>query len=140
MQEQDPVIHVLLGAGARYEGKLFFEGRARIDGEFVGEVYSEGLLIVGDEATVKGTIAVRALIVRGGTIEADIQATELVELHAPAQVRGEIRTQSLFMEKGVHFDGSCVMGEIHDLHDSPLPSRSAEDTSPDGYKDQPSRS
>jgi len=139
MQEQDAVIHVLLGAGTRYEGKLFFEGRARIDGEFSGEVYSEGLLVVGDEATVKGAIAVRTLIVRGGKVEGDIQATELVELHAPAQVRGDIRTQSLLMEKGVIFDGSCVMGEVHSLDDLPIATRSAEDTSPDGYKDQPSR-
>jgi len=140
MQDQDSVIHVLLGAGARYEGKLFFEGRARIDGEFAGEIHSDGLLIVGDEATVKGVISVQALIVRGGKVEGDVQATELVELHAPAHVRGDIRTPLLFMEKGVHFDGSCVMGEVYELDDSPLPARSAEDTSPDGYKDQPSRS
>jgi len=140
MHDHDPVIHVLLGVGARYEGKLFFEGRARIDGAFVGEVYSEGLLIIGEEATVEGSIAVRTLIVRGGKIEGDIQATELVELHAPAQVRGDIRTESLLMEKGVLFDGSCVMGEVHSLDDVPPAPRSAEDTSPDGYKDQPSRS
>ncbi|MGB8330054.1 MAG: polymer-forming cytoskeletal protein, partial [Polyangiales bacterium] len=115
MLDHDSVIHVLLGAGTRYEGKLFFDGRARIDGEFVGDVHSEGLLIVGDEATVKGRIAVRTLIVRGGTIEGDIQATELVELHAPAQVRGDIRTPSLLIGKGVLFDGSCLMGEVYSL-------------------------
>jgi cytoskeletal protein CcmA (bactofilin family) len=139
MQDQDAIIHALLGAGTQYEGKLFFEGRARIDGNFEGEVFSEGLLIVGEEATVKGTIRVHTLIVRGGKIEGDIHATDLVELHAPAQVRGDIRTQALFMDKGVLFDGCCVMGEVHELGEVPSP-RSAEDTSPDGYKDQPSRS
>ena len=139
MQEHDPVIHALLGAGTRYEGKLFFEGRARIDGDFEGEVLSEGLLIIGEQATIKGAIRVRTLIVRGGTVDGDIHATELVELHAPARVRGDIRTQALFMDKGVRFDGSCVMGEIVDLEDKPPSPRSAEDTSPDGYKDQPSR-
>ena len=138
MQDQDAVIHALLGAGTRYEGKLFFEGRARIDGDFEGEVFSEGLLVIGEEATVKGAIRVHTLIVRGGKIDGDIHATELVELHAPAQVRGDIRTQALFMDKGVLFDGSCVMGEVRELGEAPL-SRSAEDTSPDGYKDQPNR-
>ena len=139
MQDNEPVIHTLLGAGTRYEGKLFFEGRARIDGAFEGEVLSEGVLIIGEEATIKGAIRVHTLIVFGGTVEGDIHATELVELHAPARVRGDIRTQALFLDKGVHFDGSCVMGEVHDLHDRPAAPRSAEDTSPDGYKDQPSR-
>ena len=139
MQDQDPIIHALLGAGTRYEGKLFFEGRARIDGAFEGEVLSKGVLIVGEEATIKGAIRVHTLIVRGGRIEGDIHASELVELHAPAQVHGDIRTQALFMDRGVHFDGSCVMGEVHDLDDRPRSPRSAEDTSPDGYKDQPNR-
>ena len=107
-QDQDAVIHALLGAGTRYEGKLFFEGRARIDGEFEGEVFSDGLLVVGEEARIKGAIRVHTLIVRGGKIEGDIHATELVELHAPAQVRGDIRTQALFMDKGVLFDLSLI--------------------------------
>ncbi len=139
MQDQDAVIHALLGAGTRYEGKLFFEGRARIDGEFDGEVFSDGLLVVGEEALIKGAIRVHTLIVRGGRIDGDIHATELVELHAPAQVRGDIRTQALFMDKGVVFDGACVMGEVLELVDRPVSARSADDTSPDGYRDQPSR-
>lgn len=139
MERQDAVIHSLLGAGTRYEGKLFFDGRVRIDGDFEGEVQSDGLLVVGPEATIKGVIRVHTLIVRGGRVEADIYATELVELHAPAQVRGDIRTQALYMDKGVVFDGACVMGEVLELGERPPPPRSAEDTSPDGYKDQPSR-
>ena len=139
MQDQDPVIHALLGAGTRYEGKLFFEGRARIDGCFEGEVLSEGVLLIGDAATIKGAIRVHTLIVLGGRVDGDIHATELVELHAPARVRGDIRTQVLFLDKGVHFDGSCVMGEVRDLDDRSLSAQSAEDTSPDGYKDQPNR-
>lgn len=140
MQDDDAVIHALLGAGTRYEGKLFFEGRARIDGDFEGEVQSDGLLVVGDEAVVRGEIRVRALIVRGGRVEGDIHATELVELHAPAVVRGDIRTQSLFLDEGVVFDGSCVMGDIHALDGTSSSSRAADDTSPDGYKDQPIKS
>ncbi len=139
MSPHEPVIHALLGVGTRYEGKLFFEGRARIDGDFEGEVFSDGILIIGEEATVKGAIRVHTLIVRGGKVDGDIHATELVELHAPAQVRGDIRTQALFMDRGVVFDGACVMGEIHDLDEETAPTRSAEDTSPDGYKDQPNR-
>jgi len=140
MESNDAVIHSLLGAGTRYEGKLFFEGRVRIDGHFEGEVQSDGILILGPEATIKGVIRVHTLIVQGAMIEADIHATELVELHAPAHVRGDIRTRALYMDKGVLFDGSCVMGQVVELDALPAPSRAADDTSPDGYKDQPTRS
>ena len=140
MQHDDTVIHALLGAGTRYEGKLFFDGRVRIDGEFEGEVQSDGVLIVGEEATIRGAIRVHTLIVRGGRVEGDIYATELVELHAPAQVLGDIRTKALFMDKGVLFDGACVMGEVLAMEALDASPRTAEDTSPDGYRDQPSRS
>ena len=139
MERHDTVIHSLLGAGTRYEGKLFFDGRVRIDGEFEGEVHSDGTLIVGEQATIAGEIHVHTLIVRGGSIRGDIFATELVELHAPARVRGDIRTLALYMDKGVVFDGACVMGEVLGLDDRPAARRSAEDTSPDGYRDQPTR-
>ncbi len=136
MHEDDAVIHALLGVGTRYQGKLFFEGRARIDGDFEGEVHSDGMLIVGEEAHVVGELRVGTLIVRGGRVDGNIHATELVELHAPAEVRGDVRTQTLFLDKGVVFDGSCIMGEIQELP-APPSGRAADDTSPDGYKDQP---
>jgi cytoskeletal protein CcmA (bactofilin family) len=137
MEQTEAIICALLGTGTRYEGKLFFEGRARIDGDFEGEVYSDGLLIVGEEAKVRGSIRVHTLIVRGGTLEGDIHATELVELHAPAEVRGNIETPVLFIDQGVVFDGHCIMGKVLDLDNRSTPARSAEDTHPDGYKDQP---
>lgn len=140
MPREEAVIHALLGAGTRYEGKLFFEGRVRIDGDFEGEVHSDGLLVVGDQATIRGIVRVGTLIVQGGTVEADIHAVELVELHAPARIRGDIRAQVLYVDKGVVFDGSCVMGQVVELEDGMATARSAEDTSPDGYKDRPSRS
>lgn len=122
MQHEDTVIDALLGAGTRYEGKLFFDGRVRIDGDFEGEVLSEGLLVVGEGATIRGTVRVGTLIVHGGTVQAEIYASELVELHAPARVQGDIHTPALFLDKGVVFNGSCVMGEVHPL-----------------YRDQPTR-
>jgi cytoskeletal protein CcmA (bactofilin family) len=139
MKSDDAILHSLLGAGTRYEGKLFFDGRARIDGEFHGEVQSDGLLIVGPEARVEGTLRVHSLIVQGGLIAGDIHATELVELHAPARIQGDIRTRALFMDKGVVFDGTCVMGQVVALDENPRNARAAEDTAPDGYKDQPTR-
>src|SRR4029079_9584161 len=40
----------LLGRGTRFEGKLYFEGRVRIDGVFKGEIKSDDTLIIGDGA------------------------------------------------------------------------------------------
>ena len=37
----------LLGRGTRYEGKVYFEGRARIEGSFSGEIRGEDVLVIG---------------------------------------------------------------------------------------------
>ncbi|MBO6935015.1 MAG: polymer-forming cytoskeletal protein [Deltaproteobacteria bacterium] len=104
-------IHALLGRGTAYTGKLTFEGRVRIDGTFDGEIFSAGTLIIGDSADVKGSIDVGTLIVLGGHIQGQVHARELVELHAPGRVTGDIVTPQLFIDRGVVFEGQCTMGD-----------------------------
>ncbi len=102
-------ISALLGRGTEYKGKLTFEGRVRVDGRFEGEVFSEGILIVGEGASIDATIDVGTLIVLGGVVRGAIRARELVELHAPCSVLGDIETERIFIGEGVHFEGRCQM-------------------------------
>lgn len=102
-------IAALLGRGTEYRGKLTFEGRVRVDGRFEGEVYSEGILIVGEGAEIDATIDVGTLIVLGGVVRGTIHARELVELHTHARVHADIETARIFVGEGAHFDGRCQM-------------------------------
>ncbi|HET6581847.1 MAG TPA: polymer-forming cytoskeletal protein, partial [Nannocystaceae bacterium] len=43
-----PEITTILGKGSAFDGKLTFEGAVRIDGEFSGEIRTQGTLIVGE--------------------------------------------------------------------------------------------
>ena len=104
-------LHALLGRGTAYTGKLTFEGRVRIDGTFEGEIFSAGTLILGDSAQVKGAIDVGTLIMLGGHLQGQVHARELVELHAPGRVIGDIVTPQLFIDRGVVFQGQCTMGD-----------------------------
>ena len=103
-------LNALLGRGTRFEGKLTFEGRVRIDGHFVGEVFSDGVLVVGEEAELTVTaLDVGTLIVRGGSITGDITARAAVEVYAPATVRGNISAPEVFIDKGARFEGGVKM-------------------------------
>jgi cytoskeletal protein CcmA (bactofilin family) len=103
-------LNALLGRGTRFEGKLTFEGRVRIDGHFAGEVFSEGVLVVGEEAELTvSALDVGTLIVRGGTIRGDITARAVVEVYAPSTVLGNISAPEVFIDKGVHFEGGVKM-------------------------------
>ena len=113
-------ITALLGRGTRYEGKLFFEGRVRIDGQFKGEIKSDDTLIIGDGAEVHAEIDVATVIVRGGVVHGNIRASNAIEIHAPGKLIGNISSPSLFIERGVEFQGSCRM-DAEPVIDAPPP-------------------
>lgn len=102
-------ITALLGRGTRFEGKLYFEGRVRIDGIFKGEIKSDDTLIIGDGAEVHAEIDVATVIVRGGSVHGNVRATQAIEIHAPGKLIGNISSPSLYIERGVEFQGSCRM-------------------------------
>jgi cytoskeletal protein CcmA (bactofilin family) len=104
-------ITTLLGRGSEFEGKLTFEGTVRIDGKLSGEIFSEDVLVVGEGAMVNAEIDVGVIIVEGN-VTGNIRAKRAVELHAPARVKGNIETPSLYVDKGVMFEGFSKMENI----------------------------
>ncbi len=105
-------INALLGRGTHFEGKLFFEGRVRVDGSFNGEIRGEDVLVIGEGARVVGRIFVATCIVTGGEVEADIRARDAIELYAPSKVMGALHSPAIFIDRGVQFDGSCKMAPL----------------------------
>jgi len=105
-------INALLGRGTRFEGKLFFEGRVRLDGDFQGEIRGDDVLVIGDGARVSGDILVGACIVTGGEVDANIRARTAIELYAPSKVTGALHAPAIFIDRGVQFDGSCKMAPL----------------------------
>ena len=112
-------ITALLGKGTRFEGKLHFEGRVRIDGVFKGEIKSDDTLIIGEGAEVHAEIDVATVIVKGGIVHGNIRAKTSLELHAPGKLVGNIQSPSLFIDRGVEFQGSCRMDAIDDKPSKP---------------------
>jgi cytoskeletal protein CcmA (bactofilin family) len=101
-------VTTLLGRGSEFEGKLSFEGTVRVDGKLAGEIFTDDVLIIGEGAEVNAEINVGAIVIEG-TVTGNIHAKRSVEIRTPGRVRGNISTPSLFIEKGVVFDGNCQM-------------------------------
>lgn len=123
-------INALLGRGTHFEGKLFFEGRVRIDGSFAGEIRGDDVLVIGEGAIVKGEVQVATCIVTGGEVEANIRARDAIELYAPSKVTGALHSPAIFIDRGVQFDGSCKMAPLDDEPEEAPPGEGPEPGSP----------
>jgi len=106
-------INAFLGAGTNYQGKLNFQGAVRIDGNFQGEVVSDGTLVVGQEALVEGQVRVGQLVL-SGKIRGEVEARNKVVLHKTANLEGNIRTPVLVVEEGAVLEGQLTMGSLED--------------------------
>lgn len=107
-------IATLLGGSSRFEGKLAFDSPLRIDGIFRGLIQSDSVLVIGEGAEVEGQIAVATVIVRGGTLRGRVVAREAIEVYAPAKIIGDLHSPSVFLDKGVGFQGNCRMDAVDD--------------------------
>lgn len=101
-------IIAFLGKETLFRGYLQFEGTVRIDGILEGEISSTNTLIIGDGASISGTISVGKVIC-GGTVTGKITASESIQFVKPSNIKGEIRTPTLIIEEGVIFNGTCAM-------------------------------
>jgi cytoskeletal protein CcmA (bactofilin family) len=101
-------LNALLGKGSEFDGKLAFEGTVRIDGNFTGEITTSDTLIVGDGAKVQAEITCGSIVVHGEVV-GNVRATQAVELHKPARLKGDVTTPSLMVERGVVFEGRSQM-------------------------------
>ena len=104
-------LQALLGQGMSFVGNLTFQGRIRIDGDFEGQIFSEGVLILGAGAEVRAEVEVGSLIIRGGSLWGNVRAKRLVEIYAPGKLYGNIEAPQVYLDKGVVFEGNCSMLE-----------------------------
>lgn len=101
-------LNAFLGKGSHFEGKLTFEGKVKIDGTFVGEIFSGDTLVLGEGADVKAEIDVGTAVIQG-KLTGNVRASTAIELKSPGEVRGNIEAPAIQIDKGVYFEGACKM-------------------------------
>lgn len=101
-------INGLIDKGCSMEGKLAFDGSVQINGDFRGEIVSDGTLLVGPDARVEGRIQVGSAIVEGN-LQGTVEAKTRIDLRRGSRMIADIRTPAIGIEDGAIFHGSCCM-------------------------------
>lgn len=97
-----------LDRGSTLKGDLHFETSFRVDGEIVGQISSQGDLVIGEEGKAEGEISVGKIFVTG-TVKGKLQAFRKVQIAPGGRVYADIDTPSLVIEDGGVFEGHCRM-------------------------------
>ena len=101
-------ISAFIGKGVEFKGTISYSGTVRIDGYLDGEIHTDGVLLIGEEAVIQAKITAGTVVCKG-KITGDVLAKECVKLRAPAVMNGSVKTPVLSMEDGVLFNGALEM-------------------------------
>src|SRR3974390_2015981 len=94
----------ILNSDVEVKGAIKFAGELTFDGKLEGDISSEGTLLLGDNANIKGTIDVGSVVVRG-KISGNVIAKDKVDLKAKTELFGDVKASKLVIEEGVTFVG-----------------------------------
>jgi cytoskeletal protein CcmA (bactofilin family) len=107
----------VLNSDVELKGTLSFEGELTFDGKLEGDIHTDGILNLGDNALVKGTIEVGSVVVRG-KITGNLIAKDKIEIKTKTELFGDVRAAKLIIEEGVTFVGRS---EVNPNKVSPTP-------------------
>lgn len=101
-------ISAFLGEGTQYHGQFNFQGVVRIDGGVIGDIISDGVLILGEKGQVEGRIRVAELI-SSGRIIGNVDATRRVMLYNRSNLCGNLQAPVVSIEEGARINGLVSM-------------------------------
>jgi len=101
-------LHNVLATGTLLTGKVVAESDFRIDGRVEGEIHCKGKIVIGPKGSIKGNIeSVNAEVF--GNIEGTMAIRERLILKSSAEITGDVVIQTLEIEPGAKFNGTCKM-------------------------------
>ena len=106
-----------LGHGTTLTGDLRFSGKLHLDGDFRGRIFTDGVLIVGEKATIEADIKAGEVQI-SGKVFGNIECARRVEIGPSGKVRGDVRVPKFIINEGGAFEGKSLSTEIQDSRES----------------------
>ena len=93
-----------LSSDVEIEGSITFQKELLIDGKVQGQINSDGVLTIGENADVRGEIKAKSIIIFG-KVHGNIAAEERCELRSKCILQGDLKAARLVMEEEATFIG-----------------------------------
>ncbi|MCD7799048.1 MAG: polymer-forming cytoskeletal protein [Akkermansiaceae bacterium] len=92
-------------------GTLRFTDDLLIDGNVEGEIFSDGVLTVGANASIQAEIKTKSAIIHG-EVTGNVTVTDRVELSQTAKLVGDVVAATLSVQAGAVFIGRSTVGNV----------------------------
>src|SRR5213078_2129502 len=94
----------ILSSDVEIKGSIKFQKELLIDGKVEGDINSDGILTVGENAEIRGEIKTKSITVYG-KVHGNITVTERCELKSKCVLQGDLKAARLVIEEGATFIG-----------------------------------
>jgi cytoskeletal protein CcmA (bactofilin family) len=91
-----------------------FQKELLIDGKVQGQITSDGVLMIGGNADIRGEIKSKSVTVHG-KVHGNITA-ERCELKSKCTLQGDLKAARLIIEEGATFIGTSQISPHHKTH------------------------
>jgi len=94
----------VLSSDGEIKGSIKFQKELLIDGKVEGEIHSDGVLTIGENADIRGEIKTKSITVYG-KVQGNITVGERCELKSRCTLQGDLKAARLVIEEGATFIG-----------------------------------
>jgi cytoskeletal protein CcmA (bactofilin family) len=94
----------ILSSDVEIKGSIKFQKELLIDGKVEGEINSDGVLTIGENADIRGEIKTKSITVYG-KVHGNITVAERCELKSKCALQGDLKAARLTIEEGATFIG-----------------------------------
>ncbi len=107
LRVDDISINTIIGKGSAISGNMKVNGFIRIDGDIDGNLETDGNVLVGENARIRGDLSAKSVII-GGIIKGNIKANESVKILSEAAVIGDVISRKVQVDGSAVIHGHCI--------------------------------
>lgn len=105
-----------IAQGTIIKGDIESKGGFRVEGQVIGNIHTEGKVVVGETGYVEGTITCESADFEG-KFSGQLKISSVLSLRATAHIEGEVETEKLSVEPGAVFNATCKMKGVKSLNE-----------------------
>ncbi len=101
----------IIASGMTVVGDIESAGIIKVDGRIDGSVTGARQVLLGRGGAINGNVVADEVVI-GGTVHGSLTVRERLELQGTAAVVGDIETRSIVVVEGARIDGSVRMTDL----------------------------